>query len=195
MADFPTMLVDFSEVANGIANCSWNKMMLTKKKVGKSTPIFCWKSTPIFLEATNDYEVVNGKWMGERLVHYFRIKLPHHHFTIWMIVWGADRYGGTSASVTVCNQINLWGIGNAVQVEKHDQDKIYSNTIVIIMSYLCQYSIQISVRLYYGWYFLPPFLTRCQLTPTETVLNSDVFQFLSWWYGHVSKWETPQRRW
>ena len=32
MADFPTMLVDFSEVANGIANCSWNKMMLTKKR-------------------------------------------------------------------------------------------------------------------------------------------------------------------
>ena len=121
-------------------------------------------------------------------------QLPHHHFTIWMIVWGADRYGGTSASVTVCNQINLWGIGNAVQVEKHDQDKIYSNIIVIIMSYLCQYSIQISVRLYYGWYFLPPFLTRCQLTPTETVLNSDVFQFLSWWYGHVSKWETPQKK-
>lgn len=45
------------------------------------------------------------------------------------------------------------------------------------MSYVCQYSIQISVRLYYGWYFLPPFLTPCQLTPTETVLNSDFFNF------------------
>ena len=97
---------------------------------------------------------------GERLFNTSESQLPHHHFTIWMIVWGADRYGGTSASVTVCNQINLWGIGNVVQVEKHvffcDTKTKY---IVIIMSYLCQYSIQISVRLYSGWYFLPPFLT------------------------------------